>query len=1383
MDSDGERRLHLNTAIDKVEIATQQQLPIDRKVTHEQVEEIATSIVADTTVEEIASNVVEESSKAVNKKNSGLMWTTFYVEQKPLHVLVDPGSESNWLSQQQSHDLNLPVMMENTQKTIGIEGKDVEVNIKTIGGTQQQKLKLLEDVEVTIPVLNTQTARAQHLKCVMSFYVAPESCEGIGAIIGMHTLSALSAVIQCDEMSRRVTITCEDDTYELLLTPGVQADGEGSRRDGSSEECSTGRLYQRQRPTIQPDSQYMVFLDDPTVRECNNGECQQGGEETTTPQPTDETPTPTTTPTEVNGKQSSGKEEERHSEDECIEDPVISVAAFRREARKPDTNVYVIQVSELSFDEEETSQGEGAEAVMGKPTIVTENATARAKLETLVRKYATVFPEELPEFDSRGKPEMTIPLNEDGSKPACRNNYAKMSLGAQEYLAGFIKELHAKGYIKPAPANPFNAPILVLRKPGVDHNGKPRFRLVHDYRALNEQSVPFPSYYPRTEQLIERVCGHRYYTVLDLKHGFFQMPLAKEDQLKTSWTDAQGRRWAYCCVPMGARNSPGFLSEFLARVLADLPFAVSYADDICVFSDTLENHICHLEAVLKNLQQHHMFCNHLKCKIGAREINFLGYRVNQHGRAPTTSKVEAVREWIQPRTKTQVRSFLSFCAFYRVLIEGFEHKARPLRMLTRNDAPGRISRKTWDATGCQAAFESMKTALTIGPCLLAPLPDRPLRIYCDASDFAVGGCLEMQTEDEQWHPTAYISHKLDDKQVSWSPYDREAFAARFCLQAWRHIILEATQQVVLYTDHCPLTYLKTQPQMSRKQAKWMEEFHEFDNIVRWEHTPGTQQRADALSRVPSSTLDPVVAEFVPAPTITVGMTTTSIIGATLREKIIGAYQQDKYLLDIITVLTVPGTSHPHYREKYKMQGELLYYQDINALRLCIPNNRDIKATLLEEMHKTRTGGHLGRDETYRKLRDRFHWRGMYKDTELLIARCDRCQRNKGSTAKQGHLQPLPVPQQNWDHIQYDLITGLPPSGKMKYDAIFVCVDRLSSRAHFEPTHVTATAEDIAQLYLDRVFRYHGMSQHITSDRDSKFTSKFYREVFSRINTKLHFTTAHHAASDGLSEHVNKLCERYLRNFCGFVQDQWSQVLSMAEMNYNMHYNQSRGMTPFFADTGRNPRLPADFIAGTTPTPTAGSMSNAEKILQERATALATARDELIAAQRQQAFYTNKDRKHVEFELGDRVMVRNTHLMPREERNQLSRKLINKYVGNYPILGKVTHNAYKVGLPSYMRAHPVIHVSALKKYEPSPDVPEPESAAVIDAQRDYQPEYFVEEVMDHRVTRGGKKEFLVKWKDYEEEDNTWEPTYNFLSQDGSVTDQLKAYLESHPEVKL
>ena len=266
MDSDGERRLHLNTAIDKVEIATQQQLPIDRKVTHEQVEEIATSIVADTTVEEIASNVVEESSKAVNKKNSGLMWTTFYVEQKPLHVLVDPGSESNWLSQQQSHDLNLPVMMENTQKTIGIEGKDVEVNIKTIGGTQQQKLKLLEDVEVTIPVLNTQTARAQHLKCVMSFYVAPESCEGIGAIIGMHTLSALSAVIQCDEMSRRVTITCEDDTYELLLTPGVQADGEGSRRDGSSEECSTGRLYQRQRPTIQPDSQYMVFLDDPTVR-------------------------------------------------------------------------------------------------------------------------------------------------------------------------------------------------------------------------------------------------------------------------------------------------------------------------------------------------------------------------------------------------------------------------------------------------------------------------------------------------------------------------------------------------------------------------------------------------------------------------------------------------------------------------------------------------------------------------------------------------------------------------------------------------------------------------------------------------------------------------------------------------------------------------------------------------------------------------------------------------------------------------------------------------------------------------------------------------------------------------------------------------------------
>src|SRR6185436_16768979 len=218
--------------------------------------------------------------------------------------------------------------------------------------------------------------------------------------------------------------------------------------------------------------------------------------------------------------------------------------------------------------------------------------------------------------------------------------------------------------------------------------------------------------------------------------------------------------------------------------------------------------------------------------------------------------------------------------------------------------------------------------------------------------------------------------------------------------------------------------------------------------------------------------------------------------------------------------------------------------------MAIPNNKELRTKLLQEYHDSAISGHLGVEKTTDALMKYYYWPRMNKIVYKYVTSCDECQRNKGRTHQPfGLLQPLTTPTRRWEQVTMDFIVQLPLT-KKKHDAIIVFVDRLTKRAYFQPLTTTATAPEVAFIFFNTIFRYHGLPKTIISDRDAKFTSKFWKALFKHLDTRLAMSTAFHPQTDGQTERMNQTLEQMLRIYTNYKQDNWNDLLPAAEFAYN-----------------------------------------------------------------------------------------------------------------------------------------------------------------------------------------------------------------------------------------
>lgn len=178
-------------------------------------------------------------------------------------------------------------------------------------------------------------------------------------------------------------------------------------------------------------------------------------------------------------------------------------------------------------------------------------------------------------------------------------------------------------------------------------------------------------------------------------------------------------------------------------------------------------------------------------------------------------------------------------------------------------------------------------------------------------------------------------------------------------------------------------------------------------------------------------------------------------------------------------------------------------------KFCVPKNLGLRRTILGEAHKIKLSIHPGATKMYRDFRQRYWWPGMKKQVAEYLASCLTCQKAKVEHQKPaGMLQSLEVPHWKWDSISMDFLVALPKTQR-KFDSISVIVDRLTKSAHFLPVKTTDDVAKLAEIYISEIVRFHGVPSNIVSDRDPKFTSRFWEALHESLGTKLKLSSAYH----------------------------------------------------------------------------------------------------------------------------------------------------------------------------------------------------------------------------------------------------------------------------------
>ncbi|CAI5484512.1 unnamed protein product [Closterium sp. Yama58-4] len=730
-----------------------------------------------------------------------------------------------------------------------------------------------------------------------------------------------------------------------------------------------------------------------------------------------------------------------------------------------------------------------------------------AAVKEVLEQYKDIMPDDLPAGVPPARTHEHEIVEEPGAKPVSRAPY-RLSPTELTDMKKQIEYLLDRQLIRPS-TSPYGAPVLFTPKPDDS------LRMCINYRALNKQTVKNKYPIPRIDDLLDQLRGATVFSKLDLRSGYWQIKMADNSIHKTAFRTRYGS-YEYLVMPFGLCNAPATFQAEMNHILRPLldECVVVYLDDILIYSKNMKEHVEHLRKVFEILRKNKFYVKLSKSDFALKKVQFLGHMVSAEGVHVDPRKIEAVKKWKVPENVKELQQFLGFANYYNRFVPQYAKIAAPLTDLLKKDTPFK-----WD-TPHQQAMEQLQTALTTAPVLILPDPDKDYVVEADASDQAVGAVL-MQDHGNGLQPIAYLSKKLHGAELNYPIHDKEALAIVVAFKAWR-CYLEGAKTTV-YTDHCSLKYLKSQPTLSRRQVRWVDflETHFHYDIV---YKPGLHNKADALSR-PGHVAGIQLDEMNPL--------------------LKGLFQHG-----------------------YSVDGEIATAEKQKLLQW----EKDL-AILLEEFHDVPYAGHFGSNKTLAGIAKYYYWPRMAADVQQFVTSCDTCQRMKSSKQKKaGLLQPLPVPEQPWQVVSLDFITGLPSTSR-GHDSILVVIDKFSKMGHFIPTNATATAEATARLFFDRIITIHGIPATLISDRDPKFTSKFWKELMGLLGTKLAMSSAYHPQTDGQTERLNQVVEQLLRTACKDDISHWDTQLPTLEFAYNNASHAATGKTPFFLCYGREPLTP------------------------------------------------------------------------------------------------------------------------------------------------------------------------------------------------------------------
>ncbi|KAG6474774.1 hypothetical protein ZIOFF_068713 [Zingiber officinale] len=356
--------------------------------------------------------------------------------------------------------------------------------------------------------------------------------------------------------------------------------------------------------------------------------------------------------------------------------------------------------------------------------------------------------------------------------------------------------------------------------------------------------------------------------------------------------------------------------------------------------------------------------------------------------------------------------------------------------------------------------------------------------------------------------------------------------------------------------------------------------------------------------------------------------------------------------------------------------------------------------------------------------------------------------------EEGLLQPLPIPEKPWVSVSMTFISGFLKVDGMS--SIMVVVDGFSKYAIFIAAPSACPSDVATKLFYRHVIKFFGLPNDIVSDRDTRFTGRFWTTLFNMMGTDLKFSTANHPQTDGQTERINYVLEEYLWHYVTASQKNWLGLLDSAQFCYNLHKSSATKMSPFEIVLGEQPTTPMEIAKQKY----GGKCPAAYRYAREKQELLEEAQGSLRKAARRMKKYADKKRRPLEFSVGGEVLLKLTpQIWKRISSKNAHRGLIAKYDRPFKIVEKVGNVAYRLNLPERLKVHPTFHVSFLKKFHADDMDPSRSYAKRAPSVVRKQFSDDVVEILNHRTFGMSKKnriiEFLVLWKGKPKSEATWE----------------------------
>lgn len=914
---------------------------------------------------------------------------------------------------------------------------------------------------------------------------------------------------------------------------------------------------------------------------------------------------------------------------------------------------------------------------LSKPLEIRDNHMnfeEKASINKILEDYKDVFGELDPtNITSAGYHEInTIP----GAKPTNVKLYRYPKVHEEE-VNKQLKELLEKDVIEES-NSPWTSPIWVVPKK-LDASGKTKWRIVCDFRNLNQITVSDSYPLPNIAEILDQLGKSKYFSILDLTSGFHQIPIKKEDQWKTGFSTPYNH-YHFKMMPFGLKNAPACFQRIMNTVLRGLQGSKCfvYLDDIVLYGDTLDQHNERLIEVLSRLKKNNLKVQIDKCEFLRKEVSYLGHIITENGVRMDPKKMEAVDNLNIPKNPKEVKSLMGMMGYYRRFIKNFGIISAPINNLLKKTTVFKWSEE------CDKAFNTLKQKLTEDITLKYPDFDKQFILTTDASSYGIGAVLSQLDDNGFEKPILFLSRQLNKAEKNYSTTEQECLAIVWAVKNCRHYLLG--RKFIIKTDHQPLTWLFNVNDPGSRLVRWRLKLEEYDYEIQYKKGK-TNVVADELSRNvrmmlrnkkilnPPQSREPVqediqVIQEEPSPE-TLADNHDMYNLPTLYEEnenfnsenLILSSPIDEDVDDNLLEEEIDSSS----AENIENCNQIAIPSTSIDNRVQLSDDETIK-NLIHEQHCGPIGGHRGITAMENFLKKRFIIPNLRKRLEDYIGCCESCQLNKYDRQNRRlPMQLTPTSSTSNEQIFFDVI------GPFKYGTIkkygLTIQDNLTKYTRFCGIANTK-AHTIARALIDQWITIFGIPKTMISDNGTNLCGKIMQNVASYFGIKHITTSVAHPQTNGAVERAHARLAEFMRTTSEELKNcpKWEMRMKLASYCYNTTPHSAIGCSPHELMFGTTPRLISqiDFSPDED-----NSYSNYLATFQSEMKTIWKKTQDKINANKQKIINNNnakvKRRKITEFKVGQQVYVQTKTFFGAQNR------VIKTWTGPYKILEVTPHN--------------------------------------------------------------------------------------------------------------